>query len=68
MAKKTTIKVSKGTVDRINEIKVHPRQSCEEVIEKLVEFFKKSGKNKIGKGNLWVAFFLLVLLLAQKTN
>ena len=35
---KTTIKVSKGLVLDINRLKIHPRQSNEEVILKLLDF------------------------------
>lgn len=33
----TTIKLSKPIVARLNKLKIHPRQSYEEVIEKLLE-------------------------------
>jgi predicted CopG family antitoxin len=37
MDEKTTIKVSKDLVLKLNKIKIHPRQSNEEVILKLIE-------------------------------
>jgi len=37
----TTIKVSKDTVKLINSIKIHPRQSCEEVIVELIKKHKR---------------------------
>ena len=33
----TTIKISKDTVNALNELKIHPRQSYEEVIIKLLK-------------------------------
>lgn len=38
----TTIKLSKGTVELLSELKVHPRQSYEEVI---LELLKRKKKN-----------------------
>lgn len=38
----TTIKVRKSTVKLLNKLKIHPRQSCEEVILELIQ--KKEGK------------------------
>lgn len=32
----TTIKVKRRTVEIINSMKVHPRQSCEEIILQLI--------------------------------
>jgi predicted CopG family antitoxin len=40
----TTIKISKDTVDALNQLKIHPRQSYEEVILELLG--KKGGKKK----------------------
>jgi len=40
----TTIKVKKSTVRLINKIKLHPRQSCEEVILELIQASKKNEK------------------------
>lgn len=37
----TTIKLSKETVNKLNKLKIHPRQSYEEVIIKLLEKDKK---------------------------
>lgn len=37
----TTIKISKDTVNALNKLKIHPRQSYEEVI---VELLKKEKK------------------------
>ena len=39
MSKKevTTIKISKDTVSALNQLKIHPRQSYEEVIIKLLK-------------------------------
>ena len=39
----TTIKISKDTVDVISRLKVHPRQSYEEVIVKLLGAYRKNG-------------------------
>jgi predicted CopG family antitoxin len=36
-SKITTIKISKAVVQRLNKLKIHPRQSYEEVIIKLLE-------------------------------
>jgi len=45
MKKITTIKLSKETVDALTKLKIHPRQSYEEVIlELLKEKQKKEGK------------------------
>lgn len=42
MAKEiTTIKLSKDTVKLLNQLKIHPRQSYEEVIVKLLKKGKK---------------------------
>lgn len=38
----TTIKLSKNTVDLLSKLKIHPRQSYEEVI---LELLKKRGKS-----------------------
>jgi predicted CopG family antitoxin len=38
----TTIKISKDLVSRLSSLKVHPRQAYEEVILKLLEFYKKN--------------------------
>ena len=47
MAKKevTTIKISKATVNALNQLKIHPRQSYEEVILELLKQ-KKGDKKK----------------------
>jgi len=37
----TTIKISKGLVEELSELKIHPRQAYEEVIVKLLGFYKK---------------------------
>lgn len=37
MAKKTTVKVGKKIVLELNKLKVHPRQSNEEIIKMLLE-------------------------------
>ena len=39
----TTIKISKNTVKALNQLKIHPRQSYEEVI---LELLKKKGGGK----------------------
>ena len=39
-SKITTIKISKETVNKINQLKIHPRQSYEEVIIELLKFKK----------------------------
>jgi predicted CopG family antitoxin len=39
----TTIKISKDTVKALNQLKIHPRQSYEEVIIKLM---KEKGEKK----------------------
>jgi len=39
----TTIKLSKGVVERLSGLKVHPRQAYEEVIVKLLEVYRKNG-------------------------
>jgi len=41
MNNKTTIKVSKEVVSKLNKLKIHPRQSNEEVI---LELIQKHGK------------------------
>lgn len=38
----TTIKISKSTVSLLNELKIHPRQSYEEVIIELLEKNKQA--------------------------
>ena len=43
----TTIKVSKDTVIKLNELKIHPRQSYEEVILDLIQ--QKRGDFNGGK-------------------
>ena len=43
MNKITTIKISKDTVKALNELKIHHRQSYEEVI---LELLKKKGDKK----------------------
>jgi predicted CopG family antitoxin len=40
----TTIKISKDTVKALNQLKIHPRQSYEEVILNLLK--KKGGTKK----------------------
>lgn len=40
----TTIKISKDTVKFLNELKIHPRQSYEEVILKLLKKKKEVDK------------------------
>ncbi len=42
----TTIKVSKKIVERLSKLKIHPRQSYEEVIVKLLENYKEEIKNE----------------------
>lgn len=42
MAKITTIKISEETKKKLDKLKVHPRQSYEEVIKKLVENGKRN--------------------------
>ena len=32
----TTIKVSKETMDKLNDMKIHPRQSYEEIVKMLI--------------------------------
>lgn len=39
-SKITTIKISKETVEKINQLKIHPRQSYEEVILELLKLKK----------------------------
>ena len=39
----TTIKISKNNVEGISRLKVHPRQSYEEVIVKLLGAYRKNG-------------------------
>jgi hypothetical protein len=38
---KTTIKVDKKVVSRLNSLKIHPRQSNQEVILKLIEAYNE---------------------------
>jgi len=38
----TTIKISKAVVGKLSKLKVHPRQSYEEVIVKAIEAYKKN--------------------------
>jgi len=45
----TTIKISKDTIRLLNELKIHPRQSYEEVIVKLLESAKKDSKKEAEK-------------------
>ena len=42
----TTIKVSKRTVLELYKLKIHPRQSYEEVVVKLLENYKKISSEK----------------------
>ena len=37
MGEKTTIKVSKEIIVELNKLKIHPRQSNEEIVLKLLE-------------------------------
>lgn len=37
MDENTTIKISSKTRDKLEKLKIHPRQSYDEVIEKLLE-------------------------------
>ncbi len=37
----TTIKISKKTVGELLKLKIHPRQAYEEVIVKLLEYYRK---------------------------
>jgi len=46
----TTIKISKETVKELSKLKIHPRQSYEEVIVKLLENYKKM-KDKASEKN-----------------
>ena len=41
MLQKTTIKVSKKVIDELSKLKVHPRQSNEEVILQLLAEHKR---------------------------
>jgi len=38
----TTIKISKQVVEELSKLKIHPRQSYEEVVVKLIESNKKN--------------------------
>ena len=40
----TTIKLSKRLVEELSKLKIHPRQSYEEVVEKLLKYFKKKNE------------------------
>ena len=40
----TTIKISKNVVEELSKLKIHPRQSYEEVIVKVLGFYKKGKK------------------------
>jgi predicted CopG family antitoxin len=42
MSEKTTIKVGKDVVSRLIKLKIHSRQSNEEVILKLLESYNKN--------------------------
>lgn len=44
MNEKTTIKVGKELVLKLNKLKIHPRQSNEEVILKLIEGYNAKAK------------------------
>ena len=61
----TTIKVTKKTVQLINELKVHPRQASEEIIKELVE--EKLKEKRLGKkaySNFeFIAYATLILLI-----
>jgi len=37
----TTIKISKKLVEELSKLKIHPRQAYQEVIEKILEHYKK---------------------------
>lgn len=39
---KTTVCVMDTTLDKIKELKIHPRQSSEDVINQLIIFYKKN--------------------------
>lgn len=41
MGEKTTIKLSKEIVKKLNQLKIHPRQSYEEIIEELLKKKKR---------------------------
>jgi hypothetical protein len=40
---RTTITVSKKTIERLKKVKVHPRETNEEVVERLLEEVEKRG-------------------------
>ncbi len=42
----TTIKISKPIVEKLSKLKIHPRQSYEEVIVKLLESYKQKATLK----------------------
>jgi hypothetical protein len=42
----TTIKLSKDTANALNELKIHPRQSYEEVILEMLKLRTKKGDKK----------------------
>lgn len=44
MNEKTTIKVGKDLILKLNKLKIHPRQSNEEIILKLIEGYNKNAK------------------------
>ena len=44
---KTTIKVSKDIILKLAKLKIHPRQSNEEIILKLIESYKKNEGKEI---------------------
>lgn len=45
----TTIKLSKSTADSLNLLKIHPRQSYEEVILKFVQEHSRSRKSQLAQ-------------------
>lgn len=41
---RTTITVSKNLIEKINKLKIHPRQTHEEIIEEAMDFMRKNKK------------------------
>ena len=47
---KTTVCVMDTTLNKIKELKIHPRQSSEDVITNLIRFYRNSSTNDKGAG------------------
>ena len=48
---RTTISVTDSTVTKLLKLKIHPRQSNEEVVLDLISYYNKHAKNNTTKPN-----------------